>query len=233
MSANRAQVVPNPGVEIYGFTGAMVSNPGNAPPDGPRPGDPNKDGEPVDLGTGLFIYQKTDLMLPDIMPLVLTRTYRQNDQQSHAFGIGASMSYDMFLVGDNNTFPEGYTFQDLILADGSRIHFPRTSPCTGTNGYCDFTNAVYEHTSSGSAFYGAIIRFQGCSPSGSWTLTMKDGAVYCFPDSDASNNPRSAAPNGMHDRYGNSLVFTRDSNHNLTQITSPGSRWIQYSRALR
>src|SRR5256714_6097290 len=58
---------------------------------------------------------------------------------------------------------------------------------------------------------------------------MKDGAVYCFPDSDASNNPRSAAPNGMHDRYGNSLVFTRDSNHNLTQITSPGSRWIQFT----
>lgn len=229
VSADRSQIVPNPGVEIYEFTGAMVSNPGNAPPDGPRHGNNSKDGEPVDLATGLFVYKKTDLMLPDVIPLALTRTYRQNDQQSHAFGIGASMAYDMFIVGDNNTFPEGYTYQDLILADGSRIHFPRTSPCTGANGYCDFGNAVYEHTSSGTDFYGAVIRFQGCSPSGSWTLTKKDGTVYCFPDSDASNSPRSAAPNGMRDRYGNSLIFTRDGNHNLTQITSPGSRWIQFT----
>ena len=228
VSADRSQIVPNPGVEIYEFTGAMVSNPGNGPPNGPNH-DHSKDGEPVDLSTGLFVYKKTDLMLPDVIPLALTRMYRQNDQQSRAFGIGASMPYDMFMVGDNNTFPEGYTFQDLIMADGSRVHFARTSPCTGANGYCDFGNAVYEHTSSGTDFYGAIIRQQGCTPNGFWTLTKKDGTVYCFPDSDASNNPRSAAPTSMHDRYGNSLVFTRDSNHNLTQITSPGSRWIQFT----
>ncbi|MFL6386552.1 MAG: kelch repeat-containing protein [Terriglobales bacterium] len=229
VSPDRSQVIPDPGVEIYEFTGAMVSNPGNGPPDGPRHGNHNKDGEPVDLGTGLFVYEKTDLVLPDLIPLVLSRTYRQNDPISRSFGVGTGMPYDMFMVGDNNTFPEGYTFQDLILADGSRIHFPRTSPCTGANGYCDFGNAVYEHTSSESDFYGAVIRFQGCSPSGSWTLTKKDGTVYCFPDSDASNNGRSAAPNGMHDRYGNSLTFTRDGNHNLTQITSPNGRWIQFT----
>jgi RHS repeat-associated protein len=229
VSADRSQVVPNPGVEIYEFTGAMVSNPGNGPGDGPRHGNHNKDGEPVDLGTGLFVYQKTDLMLPDLIPLAVTRTYRQNDPQSRTFGIGTSMPYDMFMVGDNNTFPEGYTFQDLIMADGSRVHFQRTSPCTGTNGYCDFTNAVYEHTTSESDFYGAIIRAQSCSPSGFWTLTKKDGTVYCFPDSDASNLARSAAPTGMRDRYGNSLAFTRDGNHNLTQITSPNGRWIQFT----
>ncbi len=229
VSRDRLQIVPNPGVEIYELTGAMVSNPGNAPPDGPRPGNNDNGGDPVDLGTGLFVYEKTDLFLPDLIPLKLTRTYRQNDPISRTFGIGTSMPYDMFMVGDNNTFPEGYTFQDLILADGGRIHFSRISPCTGANGYCDFTNAVYEHTTSGTDFYGAIVRFQGCSPSGSWTLTKKDGTVYCFPDSDASHNARAAAPNGMHDRYGNSLIFTRDSNHNLTQIASPGGRWIQFT----
>jgi RHS repeat-associated protein len=229
VSADRSQVVPDPGVEIYEFTGAMVSNPGNAPPDGPRPGNNDNDGDPVDLGTGLFIYEKTDLVLPDVIPLVLTRTYRQNDPQSRAFGIGTSMPYDMFMVGDNNTFPEGYTFQDLILADGSRIHFQRTSPCTGANGYCDFTNAIYEHTTSSTDFYGAILKFQNCSPSGIWTLTKKDGTVYCFPDSDASNNPRSAAPTGIQDRYGNSLIFTRDSSHNLTQIATPNGRWINFT----
>jgi RHS repeat-associated protein len=226
VSADRSQVVPDPGVEIYEFTGAMVSNPGNGPGNGPHPGGNDNGGDPVDLSTGLFVYEKSDLFLPDLIPLALTRTYRQSDPQSRTFGVGASMPYDMFLVGDNNTFPEGYTFQDLFLADGGKIHFQRTSPCTGTN---DFTNAVYEHTSSSTDFYGAIIRFQGCSPSGSWTLTKKDGTVYCFPDSDASNNPRSATPNGMQDRNGNTLVFAHDSNHNLTQITSPGGRWIQFT----
>src|SRR5262249_13809140 len=65
VSADKSQVVPNPGVVIYEFTGAMVSNPSGAPP---PPG--SKDaGEPVDLLTGLFIYRKTDLVLPDVIPL--------------------------------------------------------------------------------------------------------------------------------------------------------------------
>ncbi len=229
VSADRAHIVPNPGVEIYELTGAMVANPGNAPPNGPQPGGNSKDGEPVDLGTGLFVYEKTDLMLPDVMPLVLTRTYRPNDPVSRAFGVGTSHSYDMFVVGDNNTFPEGYTYQDLILPDGGRIHFQRTSPCTGTNGYCDFNNAVYQHTTTGTDFFGAVLKFQSCSPSGMWTLTKKDGTVYCFPDSDASNNYRKATPTAIRDRYGNTVSFTRDSNANLTQVMSPNGRWIQFT----
>ncbi|HEX3091820.1 MAG TPA: kelch repeat-containing protein, partial [Candidatus Angelobacter sp.] len=120
VSPDRSQIIPDPGVEIYELTGAMVSNPGNGPGDGPRPGNHDKDGEPVDLGTGLFVYNKVDLELPDVIPLVLKRTYRQNDPISRSFGIGASDPFDIFMVGDNNTFPEGYTFQDLILADGGR-----------------------------------------------------------------------------------------------------------------
>jgi RHS repeat-associated protein len=229
VSPDRSQVIPDPGVEIYEFTGAMVSNPGNGPTDGPQSGNNDGGGDPIDMGTGLFVYSKTDLVLQDLIPIVLSRTYRQNDPVSRSFGVGTGMPYDMFMVGDNNTFPEGYTFQDLILPNGGRIHFQRISPCTGANGYCDFGNAVYEHTSSTTDFYGAILRFQGCSPSGLWTLTKKDGTVYCFPDSDASNNGRSAAPNGMRDRYGNSLIFTRDGNHNLTQIATPNGRWIQFT----
>ncbi len=46
-------------------------------------------GDPVDLGTGLFVYQHNDLQLPDsVMPFALTRTYRPGDNNSHSFGIG-------------------------------------------------------------------------------------------------------------------------------------------------
>ncbi len=226
VSPDRSQVVPNPGVVVYEFTGAMVSNPNNAPP----PPGHDRRGEPVDLLTGLFVYSKTDLVLPDVIPLVLTRAYRPNDYISRAFGIGTNHNYDIFMVGDNNLgpFPEGYTYQDLILPDGGRIHFTRTSPCS-VNGYCSFGDAVYTATSTTTDFYGATIRWGGTAPGAAWTLTKKDGTVYQFPDSDNSTVPQAAAPIAMNDRYGNAVTFTRDFFHNLTQIMSPNGRYIQFT----
>jgi hypothetical protein len=52
VSSDRSQVIPNPGVVIYEFTGAMVANPRNAPNSGPVPQPLNSGGDPVDLGTG-------------------------------------------------------------------------------------------------------------------------------------------------------------------------------------
>jgi RHS repeat-associated protein len=228
VSADRSQIAPNPGVVIYELTGAMVSNPTNAPTNGPKPGNNSKGGEPVDLGTGLFTYSKTDLVLHDVIPLVLTRTYRPNDPVSRTFGIGTNLAYDFFMVGTNNTNPGGgYLWQDLILPDGGRVHFQRVSPCTGANGYCDFGDAIFENLSSPTDFYGATIQWQGCPNGGSWTLKKKDGTNICFLDSDGSGNYRAAAPVSMSTRYGNSLTFTRGGNNNLTQITSPNGRWIQ------
>src|SRR5690349_5471860 len=131
----------------------------------------------------------------------------------------------MFMVGDDNSFPEGYTFQDLILPDGGRIHFQRTSPC---NGACTFSDAVYEATNTLTDFFGAILKFQTCTGGGLWTLTKKDGTTFCFLDSQGLG-ARAAAPVSVADRYGNKLTFARDTNHNLTQITSPNGRYIQLS----
>jgi hypothetical protein len=75
------------------------------------------------LATGQFVYTKTDLALSDTIPINFARTYLSNDSLSWAFGIGATHSYDMFMVGD--TFP--YTYQELILPDGARIRFDRIS----------------------------------------------------------------------------------------------------------
>ncbi len=230
VNADRTQVIPNPGVVIYEFTGAMVSLPRNAPAVGPPhdPVDPPS-GDPVDPATGLFVYNKTDLVLPDVIPIVLTRTYRPNDPTSRAFGVGTNHTFDMFTIGDGSSFPEGYTYQDLILADGSRVHFSRTSPCTLANGVCDFGTAVFTATSEPTSFYGAAIKCACSIPSAFWTLTKKDGTVYGFPDSDSSAIPQAAAVTAMFDRNGNALSFTRDSNHNLTKITSPNGRWIQFT----
>jgi RHS repeat-associated protein len=248
VSADASQVIPNPGVVLYEFTGAMVANPsaapaqgpppagrtdtppGGPPPGGPRaPQPPGRGGDPVDLATGLFVYHQTDLTVSDVIPLVLSRTYRQNDSGSRAFGIGTNFPYDIFLVGTNDTSPSGgYVWQDLILADGGRIHFNRISPCTGPNGYCDFADAVFEHTSTPTDFYGATIRWIGGNTP--WQLTKKDGTIYLFPESDGTTSSRDAGLFLVQDRFGNFVRFVRDANtFNLLQITSPNGRWIKFT----
>jgi RHS repeat-associated protein len=226
VSADSKMIVPEAGTQIFSFDGAMVSLPGNAPPNGPKTHNPS-DGDPVDLQTGLFVYTKTDLAVQDVIPLTLTRTYRQGDNVSRAFGIGTSMSYDMFLVGDALDSPEGYTYQDLILADGGRVHFTRTSPCLGYNGYCDYNNAVYTAISAPGSFYGATLQWSGSY----WTITAKNGTIYQFPDSNDAADYRQATLIGMQDRYGNALRLnggiTRGTLPNLTSITSPNGRSIQ------
>ena len=226
VQSNGKQVVPDPDVVIYEFTGAMVAPPSLAPSQGPAPGGCNGSaGDPVDCGTGLFILNKTDLFLPDVIPINLTRTYRPDDSVSRAFGIGMTHPYDIFLIGD--TLP--WTFADLVLPDGGRIHYKRISPGTG------FTDAVYQSTSSPTIFYGSTISWNpNLLPSftfvGGWELKLKNGTVLAFPDSEFATVPEQAGLAFIRDRYGNVLELTRDDNvtarGTLRQITSPNGRWI-------
>jgi len=217
VSQDAKQIIPDPGVVIYEFSGAMVSNPSNAPPNGPPGGSgpKDKDGDPIDLSTGLFVYERTDLVLSDTIPISLTRTYRQSDTVSRPFGIGMTHPYEIFMVGDTRP----YTYQELILPDGARIHYNRISPGTS------FSDAVYEHTSTQTGFYKSQLAWNG----NGWDLTLKDGTVYTFPDSDSATVPRRAACTGMRNRYGETLALTRDSNSNLTRITTPNGRWVEFT----
>ncbi|MBR8091543.1 Ig-like domain-containing protein [Burkholderia cenocepacia] len=250
------QIVPDPGVAIYELTGAMVSLPSNAPPNGPpvggcgdspgagnvpapagpgqncsqqpQPGHPanpsspshsggqsgcvSQGGDPVDCATGLFVLSRNDLAVAGTIPLVLTRVYRQGDSTSRAFGIGGNDRYDIFTVGD--TWP--WTYQDLILPDGGRIHFVRTS--SGTS----WTDAVYKHTATPSAYYGAVISWVN----NGWQLKMRDGRTMFFAECAGCTSSRMAALREFDDRLGNKLILTRDSYGNLTQISNPDGRFI-------
>ena len=219
------QVVPDPGVSIYEFTGAMVGN-GPAPP--PEP-DECQGADPVDFCTGLFLLTKTDLSLPDVIPLTLERTYLTRDTVSRAFGIGSSHPYEIYLYSINN-----YVDLDLILPDGKRIHYVRTSPGTG------FTDAVYEHrapdavcptcVASPTKYNGSKIAWNGQG----WSLTLKDGTVYAFPES--CGGCPSGGVNEIRDRHGNKVTIARagvngfgDPFGNITRITSPNGRWIEFT----
>ncbi|MGH9960316.1 MAG: DUF6531 domain-containing protein, partial [Pyrinomonadaceae bacterium] len=210
VSASGKQVVPDPGVVVYEFTGIMIGSGGNPAADGPQPGNgPGAtDGDPVDLGTGLFVLSKTDLVLPDTIPIVLRRTYRPGDNASRAFGIGATHPYEMFLWSANN-----YQETDLILPDGGRIHYVRVSPGTG------WTDAVYEHTTTPSVYYKSRVSWNGTG----WDLRLKDGTTYVFPE--------FAPLQSIRDRYGNQITITRSggSSGSITQITSSNGRWVQFT----
>ena len=279
VTADGSQVMPDPGVVIYEFSGAMIASPGSAPGagapggsgapgdgsdgggsgngadggggpggDGGGPGGDGGDGgagpgdgggsssgggasgacsvpgggtgtggDPVDLFTGLFTYGRTDLSIQDVIPISVSRTYRQADDTSRAFGIGTNLSYDLFLVGD--VFP--YTYQYLILPNGGHVYFPRIS--TGTS----YGDAVYQaQACPGSVFYGAIMRWDTSVPHSSWSLTLKSGTIYYFPDSYMATNARVAAAIMIRDRHGNTVTLNRDGNGNLTQIVSPNGRQI-------
>jgi RHS repeat-associated protein len=230
VGSDAKKIVPEEGTQIFSFDGASASTCGLIclPDLGTLLGNlaMTLAGDPVDLQTGLFDYTQTDLTLQDVIPLVLKRSYRQGDYVSRDFGVGMSMDYDIFLAGDDGSNPEGYTYQELILANGGRVRFTRTSPCTGDNGFCQEGGAIYTATSTPTDYYGATIQL--VSGVG-WVLTKKDGTVYQFQSSWLGTAPRQFALFGMHDRNGNALNFTRDSNSNLTKITSTNGRWIQFT----
>ena len=200
------QVIPDPGVSIYRFTGAMIGTGGNPPAKGPTPGGPSG-GDPVDLATGLFVMKKTDLVLRDVLPIALSRIYRQDDTTSRSFGIGSAHAFDLTLWRPSLS---NYDDVALILPDGARINYDRIDGGTG------FVDLVLEHTSTPTAFYKSRITWNG----NGFDLKLKDGTVLVFGD--------SAPLQSIRDRFGNTVTLVRPTGQGgpIARIVSPNGRWI-------
>jgi RHS repeat-associated protein len=239
VSSDALQVIPDPGVAIHEFSGAMINN-DPAPPPGPDPcndmccgppdppppgggdgdGDWSKDddggnsgcdggGDPVSLSTGQFTHTERDLWLPDVMPLDIKRSYRSLDLNVRSFGIGMSHPYNMFLWS-----AQQYQQADLILPSGSRVHYVRTSPGTG------WSDAVFGTQAPGQ-WTGSTIAWNG----NGWNLVFRDGRLWRFGE----NKPMQ----DMTDRNGNKIIITRrDSGGTagpITRLDSPNGRWIAFT----
>ncbi len=201
------QVVPDPGVRVWEFTGAMAVS-GPTPP-GTGPGIHGAGGgDPVDLHTGLFTYQKRDLALPDTIPISIERTYRPNDSNSYSFGEGATNLYDLRLWPIVN-----YKEADLILPDGGRVHYMRTSPGTS------WSDAIYEPTGPAGTFEGSTIKWNGAG----WDMKLANGLTLTF----GGFAPLVA----ISDRHGNKLTIKRSGGQtgNITEIISPHGRWVKFT----
>lgn len=221
VSQDGTQIIPNPGIVIYEFTGAMVGGEPLAPPNAPPPCGGCDAGDPVDAYTGLFSLKRTDLKVDDVIPLKVQRTYRTQDNVPRSFGIGTTLSYDLFVVRDEAT---GWNSMSLILPNGSRVSYAQSPGASGSA-------PLVAQTTADSDFYGSQLAGlgRGYCPSNVnayWCITLKDGTLYGFPEADGTTNPRGAAMTALRDRHGNVVQLQRDQFANLTQITSPNGRHL-------
>jgi len=164
------------------------------------------DGDPVDLGTGLYLRHSVDLVLIAPVPVIFSRTYRNRDAISRPFGIGTNHSFGSFLVGDA---PE-LSYIDLILPDGGRVHYRRIAGGSGLIG------AVYEHTDTPSEYRDSRLFWNGEG----WTIQLGNGVVYTYPQCAPSLN-KACTMSSYRDRDGNQIRMRHDSRMNLVRIETP------------
>lgn len=149
----------------------------------------------IDFATGLYVRTDQDVIVQSgDLPIVLQRTYRNRDEMSRAFGVGATHNGEWYLHGDGRRFQ----WLELIREGGGRIRYERIS--WGST----FLNALYEHTSTPSAFYGSRVGWTGLN----WALRWYDGSVAIF---------RGCGPGG------NAVC-------SIMEARSPGGRTVQYVR---
>jgi len=225
------------GIDVIGGTACCASQdqaclcecpPPNADTGNPGPACPNCSpdsaalGDPVDAFSGLFLYDHTDLELKDVMPIELSRSYRELDGQNRAFGIGMALSYDIQIIQDHSettvvvngqqyTYPN-FAFADLILPNGRRVHYVRISSGTYWEG------AQYQNTNFPGEYFASILT----ASSVGWVLALRDGTKMTFGS--------RATLTLITDRNGNRVEVFRDPTNNYaTAVTSPNGRWISLS----
>jgi YD repeat-containing protein len=168
----------------------------------------------VDLHSGRFVLRQTDLFVPDVMPLSLTRTYIVWDYHSRAFGVGGNHPYDICPTGTRNP----YTYMDLNLEGDRWVHLRRISKGTG------YADAVFRHEETSSEFYGAQVAWNG----NGWTLDFRDGRKFLFPEAYAATNRAQGAPTEMANADGHRIQLKRNKVRNLEELLSSGGHTITF-----
>lgn len=160
----------------------------------------------VDVSTGLYVREDEDLVMSHTPPYLLTRTYLAGDRVARQFGVGSTHNGEWYLRGD----PARFQWAELILADGGRIRFERTS--FGTS----YANSMFLHRVTPTGFYGARLGWIGFQ----WVMRFHDGGLATF---------QACSPGGhdvcslieLRDADGHRLRFRRGRSGRLTAIEGP------------
>lgn len=160
----------------------------------------------VSTEIGLYTREDEDLIVPDVVPLVLTRTYLSGDHVSRQFGVGGTHPGEWYLIGDGAAFQ----WAELILADGGRIHFDRVS--SGTS----FANALFRHISTPTSFFWSRLGWVGLH----WALRFADGSLASFKSCGPANTDLCSLME-MRDADGHRIRYVRDRSGLLLKIQGP------------
>ncbi len=184
---------------------------------------PPTGGDPVNLSTGTFSVQKTDVVLPGRLPVVFTRTYRSQGPPTGPFGVGTSHSYQVLLLLQSN-------LRTLVLPSGAQLAFPQQG------------NGTWQNLTDPSV-RGAVITASG----GNHVLRFKDGTTWTFgaapfgtaflvAQTDRNGNTLTVARTGflgnitaITEPAGRQLVLTNDASNRITSITDPLGRTVTYT----
>lgn len=183
-------------------------------------------GDPVDVSSGVFIMTKTDLVLPGVLPVTITRTYRTRTSGIGPFGQGSSFNYHLYLklVGSSLS---------LQMPDANRYLFAQEA------------DGKYRNTDNPHFRGAAITRFGD----GSAELRWRDGMIYAFNTAgwlieqrDRHNNRIQIIRDGaqriteIRDPAGRALTFTyttvrrgHDYFEVIASITDPVGRIVRYT----
>jgi YD repeat-containing protein len=166
----------------------------------------------VDLATGLYIREDEDLVVRGTPPLVLRRTYLSRYRASREFGVGTTHNGEWYLIGDG----ERFQWAALILPDGARIRFERTSPGMS------LLNAMYEHHGSPTRFKGARLGWTGVN----WAMRLPNGTLHTFRACGADGSSVCSLSE-TRDWDGHVTEYRRDPSGRLLSIAT-GGRWIAF-----
>ncbi|MDJ1420343.1 MAG: RHS repeat-associated core domain-containing protein [Candidatus Methanoperedens sp.] len=173
--------------------------------------------EPVNLGSGNYIYQYNDLFIPGRgLPLTITRSYNSLDSYNGSFGYGWTFNYNINLAVTESS-------NVVIMREDGRRDFYTLNP----NGSYTSPLGVYDKLTK--------------NPDGSYTLNRKDQIKYSFTSQgklnniiDKNGNQISLSYSGNHltkviDASGRELDFTYDAADRIIAITDPIGRVWSYA----
>lgn len=166
----------------------------------------------IDLPTGLYIREDDDLVLDGSPPVALRRKYLSGYHVTKQFGIGAMHDGERYLIGDGRDFG----WAALILADGARVQFERTS--AGTS----LVTAMYEHRATPSEYQRARLGWVGFA----WAMRLNDGRLDLFrPCGPQARDVCSRIES--RDADGHTVRFKRDTSGRLLRIEGSAG-WIAF-----
>lgn len=164
----------------------------------------------------LFVLSRTDFSFASQHSFSFVRKYRPQEDSSLAFGVGSTDSFDIYPVGDSQTF----SAMELLLADGARIHYDRISPGSS---YSDAKLRARSYM--GSPFSLSSIAWNGHG----WDLATLDGWTYEFPSSGPDRTWQQSSLIGIRSNSGQAFVVRRTDSGDLRELRAPDGESVQFT----